>query len=252
METKTNPEIKPMSREQQLLALQQRAFTASIPKPDYGVFKPKPQPRPKRITDEPEDILITIRVRMYALGALVWDYVDSVLTMATQLRRSEVRRLSREVKNLRKDYEYFRSRNADSDHLEREMAWALEFEEYLRKPLRELCKGIKQEHEQAFGEVEVENGYYIMGVQQAQTMVEALIHYTKGCDRAIAKYGVDMTKRSIMPPVFRKLAILLPEFAGDLWIADSPSRRKAAETIALELTKIVVCDKDGDLDKPEI
>lgn len=65
-------ELKPKSREEQLAALRRRAFMASAAKPDFSVFKPKPKPLPKPITAVPEDILITIRVRMYALGALVW------------------------------------------------------------------------------------------------------------------------------------------------------------------------------------
>lgn len=231
-------ELKPKSREEQFAELQRRAFMASAPKP---------------ITAVPEDILITIRVRMYALGALVWDYVDSVLDMTRQLRRPETKRLSREVRQLKEEYDRFRARNAaDRDYLEREMQWALDFEEFLRKPLREFCKGVKQEHEAAYGEIDPENAFLIMGVQQAVAMVDAITHYTRGCDRAIARYGVEMRGKTILPPMFRRLAILLPEFAGDMWVADSPSRRKAAEQIALELTKIVVSDKDGDLAQPEL
>lgn len=246
-------EIKLASREEQMIALQRRAFLAAIPKPDYSVFRPKLQPHQKKITDVPEDILTTIRVRMYAIGALVWDYVDSVLDMAKMLRRPETRKLSRAVRQLRDDYDRHRAKNhADRDYLEREMQWALDFEEYLRKPLREFVKGVKQEQEATYGEVEPEHGYLIMGVQQAMAMVDAIIHYTKGCDRAIARYGVPMGGKTICPPMFRKLATLLPEFAGDMWIAESESRKKAAEQIALELTKIVVCDKDGDLAQPKM
>lgn len=44
------------------------------------------------LTEVPEDIFITIRVRMYALGALVWDYVDTVLDIARSMRRHELKK----------------------------------------------------------------------------------------------------------------------------------------------------------------
>ena len=239
---------KPQTREEQLITLQRQAAVATMM--DYSVIKPKPQPG---MTDHIKDILITIRVRMYALGALVWDYVDSVLDMAKMLRRPETKRLSREVRRFRDKYDRYRARNAaDCNYLEREMQWALDFEDYLKKPLRELCEGVKQEHETAYGEIDPEIGYYILGVQQAVAMVDAMILYTKGCDKAIARYGVEMKGKTILPPMFRELAVLLPGFAGDMWVANSPSRRKTAETIALELAGIVVCDKDGDLEQPKL
>lgn len=237
-----------------MIEMQRRVVAMQNAKTSFGLIpelQPKQPPKPRPITDVPEDILITIRVRMYALGALVWDYVDTVLDMARSMRRQELKKLCRSVKELRADYDYMRSKNADRDHLQQEMQWAMDFETYVTPLTREFIKGLKQEQSDTYGELDEDTNWLMMAVQQALCVLEALMHYTKGCDMALAKYGVDMRNKTILPKHFRKLAILLPEFGGDT-LVNSEARKKAAAGIAKELTKIVVSDKDGDLAQPEL
>lgn len=242
------------SREEMFLEMQKRAYMAQLPRPSLGLLpelQPKLPPKPRPITDVPEDILITIRVRMYALGALVWDYVDTVLDMARSMRPQELRKLCRAVKELRADYDYMRSLNVDRNHLEQEMQWALDFETYVAPLTREFINGLKREQSDTYGELDEDTNWLMTAEQQALCVLEALMHYAKGCDMALAKYGVDMRNKTILPKHFRKLAILLPEFGGDT-LVNSEARKKAAADIAKELTKIVVSDKEGDLAQPEL
>lgn len=203
------------------------------------------------LTEVPEDIFITIRVRMYALGALVWDYVDTVLDIARSMRRHELKKPCRTVRGLRADYDYMRKTISDPQYLQRETQWAIDFEAYVMPITRGFISGFRQEHNQTCRALEGETYWLIIAVQQAICVLEALIHYTHGCDIAMTRYGVDIHRKSILPPHFRKLALILPQFCGDRFIR-SNARKKAAADIAMQLTKIVVSDKDGDLPQPDL
>lgn len=206
----------------------------------------------KQKVELPEDIWVTIRVRMYALGALVWDYVDTVLIIARQMRLSETKKLSRAVKELRKDYDYFRSCNVETVFRERELQWAMDFEDYVKPHITALTEGIKREMTELGYNLDTDTFLFVMAVQHAQCALDALQVYANGCNKALSRYGVDMVGKTILPLHFTKLAVLLPEFGGNMFDRHSPIRRKAAGEIAKELAKIVVCDKNGDLDQPEI
>lgn len=239
-------------REKMLLAAQMKPQNRPAMPIIPSRFAPPAKKQFRPITDVPEDILITIRVRMYALGALVWDYVDTVTTMVVAMQKPETKKLNRAVRKVKEDYDYFRKLNTDAKHREQEVEWALDFETHVDRYTKQLIRGIKQEMADQFGEIEVETEWFMIGVYQALCMLEALQIYVKGCDKAIARYGVDMEGKTLLPKQFSQLAQLLPEYGGDLLIRRSPVRRAVAENIAKELTKIVVCDASGDLQQPEM
>ena len=208
--------------------------------------------RYKQITDVPEDILITIRVRMYALGALVWDYVDSLIDMYVTMRKPETKKITRAVREVKADYDYFRRLKTDAQHRGQELEWALDFEAHTDSHMKQLIRGIKQEHADLFGTMVSDTSWFLMGVEQALCVLEALQIYVRGCDKALERYGVDMRNKTLLPKQFNQLAKLLPEYGGGLLAAKSPVRRTVAENLAKELTKIVVSDASGDLQQPEM
>ena len=167
------------------------------------------------------------------------------------MRRQKLKKLCRMVKELHADYDYMRMRMIDRDFLQQETKWAMDFETYVMPLIRELINGLKQELGDTYGGLEGDAHWMIMAVQQALCVLDALMLYSKGCDIAIAKYGVDMRNKTILPQQFRKLAVILPEFGGDICV-NSEARKKAAAGIAKELAKIVVSDKDGDLQQPNL
>ncbi|MCM1296829.1 MAG: hypothetical protein NC311_14925 [Muribaculaceae bacterium] len=228
-----------MTYEQMLLDRQKTSTRASILEPIFPEPAIRGFARTKDLSDIPVDTLLLIRVRMYALGALVWDYTDSVLLTASNMRIEDTIRLSRAVRELRTDYDTTRKERSDRNYLEREMNWALDFEELLQDRLDRFVTDIGNELEEAFGRISPEYRVFLIGVQQAAMMLEALMTFVEGCDKAISDFGVELMGRSIMPRQFRKLAILIPEFAGDMWLAKSPSRNRTAKEVAMELTRIV-------------
>ena len=132
------------------------------------------------------------------------------------------------------------------------MEWALDFEQHTDRYMKQLIRGIKQEMADAHGTIEVETEWFMIAVNQALCVLEALQVYTRGADKALAKLGVNMAGKTLLPKQFGQLATVLPEYGGDLLIRKSPIRRAVAENIAKELAKIVVCDTTGDLKQPEI
>lgn len=203
----------------------------------------------KDITDVPEDILITLRVRMYALGALVWDYVDTVMSISVQMRRSETKKLNRTVRMLRDEYDSFRRLNTDTDYLAQEQVWAQDFETIISGYMQQLLSDTRAQLGEA---VESETRMLLIGVQQAMCICEALQIYTKGCDNALSRYGVYMRNKTLLPRQFRLLSMLLPEYSGNMRVTDITVRRNIAGNIAKELAKVAVCDMKGDLEQPDL
>lgn len=238
-----------VNREQALFELQRRQFAPRMnDKTGVGVLL---TPGSRTIHDVPNDVLISLRVRMYALGALVWDYVDTVLDLARQMRRPELKKLCRAVRELHEDYDSVRRANADAGFFAFERKWALDFEAFVEPLSARFIDGLKKEQSEAVGEMEAGTYWLMMAVQQALCVLEALHLYARGCDMAIERYGVDMRDKTILPRHFRSLEVLLPEFGGDTLVR-SQARHKAASAIAVELAKIAVSDRDGDLDSPEM
>ncbi len=69
------------------------------------------------------------------------------------------------------------------------------------------------------------------------TVLDALRAYAADCDREIRSRGIRVA-HSILPDHFSRLAVLLPEFAGDRYDGHSESRRITAGILCKELKSI--------------
>ncbi len=205
-------------------------------------------PNVKSLADVPADILVTIRVRMFALGALVWDYVDTMLELARCMRHPDLKTQSRLIKAIRSEYEHHRQLN--QHFLNREMNWALDFEQFVQPATEEMLRALPPKSDKLFSRLSDVEYWLVVAAQQARCMLQALSLYVGGCERALEQFGVNLGNKSLLPSQFRLLESLLPRFSLGVRFDDTP-RSKAANQIALELAKIVVCDADGDLPTPE-
>lgn len=214
---------------------------------NYSV-QPKPKPK-KRLSDLPEEWITAMMTRVCALGSLLWDYTDSILDMTAQMRLTATKPLGRKVREIRLEYDRMRQyTHATTALRKQEEEWGLDFEDLVQPHIKRFFRELQKELADRFGELEAQTRYLILGVNEAVMVSDALTHYTRGCDKALAQMEVDMAGKTVRPAQFQQLARLLPEFAGDLWHKDSPARAKAAEALAKSLLSIKVTCKEGDLD----
>lgn len=95
--------------------------------------------KPKTLDDVPQTELAHMAVKIYMIGAMVWDYTDTVLDIAAQMRIVEAKKLSRTIRELRKEYDYIRSRDLDCNHIKREWEMAELFESVNKEAFQRLC-----------------------------------------------------------------------------------------------------------------
>lgn len=174
--------------------------------------------------------------KLYLVGALVWDHTETVLDIAAQMRISSCRKLSRTIRELRKNYDRIRSKDLDNAHIRREQELAEMFEEINKEVFTRLCNGLIMEIRH---DTNLNNEYEILveSVQMAMTVLDALMLYAAQCDKFIRKY-YPSAPHSILPDHFRRLAILLPEYAGDCYDRHSQTRYVTARILLNEINKI--------------
>ena len=206
--------------------------------------KPLPRPTPAltlerrrpTLDDVPQDELLHRSICLYLVGALVWDYTDTVLKLAGQMKISKTRRLSRAVRELRLDYDRVRAQDLDRDYIRREWELAEMFEDVNKDTFDCLCNGLLTEIRRDTA-LDDDNAILVEAVQIAMTMLDALRLYADQCDRFIRRY-YPAAPHSILPDHFRRLAILLPEYAGDCYDRYSNTRQLTARVLLDRINEI--------------
>lgn len=194
-------------------------------------------PRRKSLADVPQSELGHMAVKIYLVGALVWDYTDTILDIAAQMRLGgAIRKLSRTIREIHKDYDYIRSKDLDSNHIKREWELAELFESINKEAFSRLCNGLIDEIRH---DTNLDKDYEVLveAVQMALTVLDALTLYATQCDKFIRTYYPG-APHSILPDHFRKLAILLPHYAGDCYNAHSQTRHITARILLNEINRI--------------
>lgn len=191
----------------------------------------------KSLDDVPQDELAYMGVKLYIIGSLVWDYTDSVLDLAAQMKiPGAPKKLSRAIREVQRDYNRIRSYDLDAEHVEKERELAELFEDINRKEFSELCKGLVKEIREETN-LNDDYVYLVEGVQMAMTVLDTLVLYAAQCDTFIRKYYPRMP-HSILPDHFKKLAILLPEYAGDCYNQHSKTRARIARALLDRINEI--------------
>lgn len=188
------------------------------------------------LDDVPQDELVYRTIKIYLIGALAWDYSETVLDMAAQMRIAETKKLSRTIRSIRRDYDSLRAQDLDEYHLRREWELAEHFETIVARNFAQLRNGLIDEMRYRH-RLNRDNELLVESVQIAMAVLDALMLYAVQCDEFIRKYYPG-APHSILPDHFKLLAKLLPEFAGDCYDRDSMSRQITAKILLNEINAI--------------
>lgn len=207
--------------------------------PDYRIIRTRES---STFNDIPRQELYRRAVKLQMVGALVWDYTDTILDQAIQMRISATKKLSREVRQLKIDYFRVLNTDLDSEHVARLTELSELFEDINREHFRKLHFGLQSE----LGKSELSPEYLMLveSVQMAMAVIDAIYIFAADCDNFIAQY-YPSAPSTILPLQIRKLKLLLPSFAGDSYVADSPTRKLTAKILANEINRIDLYDEYG-------
>ena len=198
-------------------------------------------PTPKSAKDIPQRTLSMMGAKLYLLGALTWDYADTVCNIAAQMRIGKTKPLCRAVRELKREYDRFRNRSMRDEALANETELALLFEDICQQHFTKLNYGIAADKSMAGLTKEYE--MLIRAVQMAMTVIDTMKLYAAQCDEWIRSQGVEA--HSILSDHYLSLAILLPEFAGDSYNANAEARKLTARILLKEINQIEIYDEKG-------
>lgn len=164
-----------------------------------------------------QDELYRVAYVPFVFAEVVWDYADSLCNLAAITRIHSTKRLSRAIRELRRDYDRARAPFIDDHHRAVETDQMIHFQEELMDFFGKLSTAVKLKLHLKHGQLDPDSEILVSTCYMAVICFRALDKYVQWADTLIeARCG--STNHSIMPDQIRRLGILLPEFAGDCQI----------------------------------
>lgn len=212
-------------------------------------FSAVPTQRWQCVTDVvPSQILVGWACRLFTLTNLAWQYIDTVCDLCCQMRLSDTKPLVRTVRQIRREYDLFRSRSIDDESVREETRRSEHFEENHDEDFRKLFFGLENE----VGKLDLKPDHrnLVLATQQALTVMDAVKVYARRLDKIIREeYGLLTPDYCLVQNDFMRLYPLIPEFAGDKYQPDIEARRLTATILAnrMESSLLNIRQPDGSL-----
>ena len=170
-------------------------------------------PRPGTVDDVPAKELVSLTARTYVLCALAWDYVDTVLNIAARQRVGK--KVSREVRALKRDYDQQRASSLSDKDVAAEMELALNFEDIVRNDLSRLSFALANETSRR--RLDADRRELHAAVYAAITVMRAVRIWSGKAEALLIRYRVPVNARG-MTTVFDSFVALfgvIPKFLGN-------------------------------------
>lgn len=203
-------------------------------------------PKPVSVDDLPEDERAARLVKLGMLSSLAWDYTNTVLDISSRMRIDALRAPSRAIRQIKREYDQSRSRVFYAESILKETELGQFFEEINADAFSKLCQGLKVETGH-IRDLDDDNSMLVCAVQMAMTLIDAVKLYAADFDSWMESRGV--RGKTTMPSHLTRLAILLPQFAGDCYDARSESRRITAGVLFNEIRAIETWDENGKINE---
>lgn len=148
----------------------------------------------------------------FVIAKLAWDYADTITTMAAFYKLSEDKRLCREVKRLKCEYDRERSPYIDMAHQQSEEDNMYVFEDGVNDLFKLYFLNIDTDIKAAHPELDDEQVTYLKAIYQCHIVLKAIYEYVKMQTIKIEKI-VGHTIGDILPKQLRQLDKYVLEFA---------------------------------------
>ena len=193
-----------------------------------------------------DDLSIDTRVRMVIkiglLGTLAWDYTETVLDIARQMKIKDMVKVSRAIQQVKREHDIFRRKSIKDDDSEFLGGLTDLFEQINQKAFTRLCGGLDVEIGK-MADLNAEYVYLVKAVQMVMTVLDAMKLYDADCRAWIVSEGVK--DHTFIPHHFDQLARLIPLYAGDCYDPKSASRKITARILYNEVKNIELYDGKG-------
>lgn len=193
----------------------------------------------------PEHVMVDWGMRLFTLMNLAWGYIDTVIDLSIAMRITETKRLTRRIRELKREYDRHRFTCIDRSFEQTETERAEQFEEHFDKDFRKLYHAI--DFETAKLGLDKDWRAIVIAVQQAMTIMDAVKIFSSQCAAKMRDYGLYRVKEHCMIlDEFLALYPLVPLFAGDCYIPNLPARKLTAEILVKRVNQLEVVKSDAD------
>lgn len=151
----------------------------------------------------------------FVIAELVWDYADTVIDMATLVSDPKTKKLSRAVRELRREYERYHDIVVDKDGKSNEESNMYAFEDEVSKIFSLYITNVKCDLAREYDQIEENTMGLLVAVYMCLLLIKSLLRYSAvQTEKASAMAGYKVI--DVMPRQVHSLATLIAEFAGDM------------------------------------
>lgn len=169
------------------------------------------------------------------LATLAWNYIDTLIGIAGQMRISELKGVSRRIREAQRAYDRLRQRCL----LDNISAYLVQlsdiFEDECEAQLNKLCYGVA--NDRAASGLEGENMFLVKAVQMAMAVLDAVAINSDTIDAYMEREQLDYTRRRA-DACFGILRTLVPLYAGDCYAPRLEARRIVARVLYTKASEI--------------
>lgn len=212
-------------------------------------FAPKPTTRKdfsQRVDNLPLKLMRDLGAKLYLLANLSWGYVDTVCSMCIGMRLDETKKLVREIRNLKREYDLFRAPTMGDKETRQEEEMGVWFEESFLNDFNSL-----------FNQMNLESGrtlsddlqkMYLVSLHQALTIIEAVKKFALYGDERLKEHGVWTCPYCMLQREFLLMHDVLKKFPSAKEERFNPLRERSASILVNRLHQIEVSvNKDGNI-----
>ena len=185
------------------------------------------------------DTLIRFAYVPFVIAALAWDYADTILNMARMLQFREVKKLSRAVIELKRDYDNVRAPFIDTQHQKSEEDNMYVFEDAVNDVFNVYLANIGFDIKREYPELEDDHVLYIKAIYQCHIVLQSIYKYVGIISKKVEKI-VGHSIGDILPKELRRLDTLVMAYVGDKPASDMFERQQDtyAKTLANRMLEI--------------
>lgn len=172
----------------------------------------------------------------FVVAELAWDYADTILIIAKQLHLSETKRLSRIIKEARREYCSIRFKYSMGEQRQRLEDNMYLFEDALKPVLRQMSVNVTCDIKKQYPELEELSSCLLQAIIECEVVSNALVKFVERQVGNIQK-KIGVPVKSPLPQCYMLMHKLIPEFYGDKPLSDKFQQLKQVyiDTLAAQM-----------------
>lgn len=209
--------------------------------PFVSRFDSKPKTRKdfsERVDKLPLTLMRDLGAKLYLLANLSWGYVDTVCGLCIEMRLEETKKLVREIRNLKREYDRFRAPTMGDLETRQEEEMGVWFEESFLNDFNTLYNQMDIESGRALPNRQQK--MYVVSLHQALTLIEAVKKFALYGDERLKEHGVWTCPYCILQNEYLLMHDVLKKFPSAKDERFKPLRERSASILVNRLHQIEV------------